>query len=191
MAYHFAQRFVTVSARRATVWDGKTGEALTTLTSERLLGNDQADMTAFSLDHQVRRAFDKQCSLANRGERTLRLSCSGSTYLISLSGHKSTHQLHSIPRPRRGFGLEIGAQAGRRCGYRRHPCVPLSQRISHQATRPSQWAGQLAFVCLEEDRQVRACARGREGGREVYIYDNVAWSGKSGVSWGSWTIPVP
>eukprot|EP00752_Nemacystus_decipiens_P009657 g8628.t1 len=50
----YLQRFVTVSARRATVWDGKTGEALTTLTSERLLGNDQADITAFSLDHQVR-----------------------------------------------------------------------------------------------------------------------------------------
>lgn len=47
------QRFVTVSARRATVWDGKSGEALTTLTSERLLGNAQADITAFSLDHQV------------------------------------------------------------------------------------------------------------------------------------------
>eukprot|EP00903_Cladosiphon_okamuranus_P012920 g12063.t1 len=48
----YLQRFVTVSARRATVWDGKTGEALTTLTSERLLENDQADITAFSLDHQ-------------------------------------------------------------------------------------------------------------------------------------------
>lgn len=35
------------------MWDGKTGEALTTLTSERLLENDQADITAFSLDHQV------------------------------------------------------------------------------------------------------------------------------------------
>lgn len=51
--YQCTQRFVTVSARRATVWDGKTGEALTTLTSERLLENDQADITAFSLDHQV------------------------------------------------------------------------------------------------------------------------------------------
>ncbi|CAM9150457.1 unnamed protein product, partial [Hapterophycus canaliculatus] len=48
----YLQRFVTVSARRATVWDAKSGEALTTLTSERLLGNDQADITAFSLDHQ-------------------------------------------------------------------------------------------------------------------------------------------
>ncbi|CAM9206262.1 unnamed protein product [Scytosiphon promiscuus] len=48
----YLQRFVTVSARRATVWDGKSGEALTTLTSERLLGSDQADITAFSLDHQ-------------------------------------------------------------------------------------------------------------------------------------------
>lgn len=47
------QRFVTVSARRATVWDGKTGEALISLTAERLLGNAQADITAFSLDHQV------------------------------------------------------------------------------------------------------------------------------------------
>lgn len=53
--YQYTQRFVTVSARRATVWDGKTGEALTTLTSERLLDNDQADITAFSLDHQVPR----------------------------------------------------------------------------------------------------------------------------------------
>lgn len=51
------QRFVTVSARRATVWDGKSGEALTTLTSERLLGNDQANITAFSLDHQVRPGY--------------------------------------------------------------------------------------------------------------------------------------
>lgn len=51
--YQRVQRFVTVSARRVTVWDGKTGEALTTLTAERLLENDQADITAFSLDHQV------------------------------------------------------------------------------------------------------------------------------------------
>lgn len=47
------QRFVTVSARRATVWDGKTGEAINTLTSKRLLGNEEVDITAFSLDHQV------------------------------------------------------------------------------------------------------------------------------------------
>lgn len=35
------------------MWDGKSGEAITTLTSERLLGDAQADITAFSLDHQV------------------------------------------------------------------------------------------------------------------------------------------
>lgn len=35
------------------MWDGKSGEALRTLTSERLLGDAQADITAFSLDHQV------------------------------------------------------------------------------------------------------------------------------------------
>ncbi|CAM9375604.1 unnamed protein product, partial [Ectocarpus fasciculatus] len=48
----YLQRFVTVSARRVTIWDAKSGEALTTLTSERLLGNDTADITAFSSDHQ-------------------------------------------------------------------------------------------------------------------------------------------
>ncbi|CAM9971015.1 unnamed protein product [Ectocarpus sp. 6 AP-2014] len=48
----YLQRLVTVSARRVTIWDAKSGEALTTLTSERLLGNDQADITAFSSDHQ-------------------------------------------------------------------------------------------------------------------------------------------
>lgn len=52
------QRFVTISARRATVWDGKTGEALTTLTSKRLLGNEEADITAFCLDHQVCRRYN-------------------------------------------------------------------------------------------------------------------------------------
>lgn len=52
-ALYMAQRFVTISARRATVWDGKTGEALTTLPSKRLLGNEEADITAFCLDHQV------------------------------------------------------------------------------------------------------------------------------------------
>lgn len=51
------QRFVTVSGRRATIWDGKTGKAMTTLTAESLLGNSQADITAFSLDHQV----DERC----------------------------------------------------------------------------------------------------------------------------------
>ncbi|CAB1110919.1 unnamed protein product [Ectocarpus sp. CCAP 1310/34] len=49
----YLQRLVTVSARRVTIWDAKSGEALTTLTSERLLGNDQADITAFASDHQV------------------------------------------------------------------------------------------------------------------------------------------
>ncbi|CAM9103616.1 unnamed protein product [Ectocarpus sp. 13 AM-2016] len=48
----YLQRLVTVSARRVTIWDAKSGEALTTLTSERLLGNNQADITAFSSDHQ-------------------------------------------------------------------------------------------------------------------------------------------
>ncbi|CAM9705457.1 unnamed protein product, partial [Ectocarpus sp. 4 AP-2014] len=48
----YLQRLVTVSARRVTIWDAKSGEALTTLTSERLLGNDQADITAVSSDHQ-------------------------------------------------------------------------------------------------------------------------------------------
>lgn len=152
------------------MWDGKTGEALTTLTSERLLENDQADITAFSLDHQVRciTSSTKSVHMVS-GFARARLSYS-ETPSLPVASHVNLNQRQITPCGVRRGAVNLastGAQAGRRCGHWRHPCVLFAQWISYQAPRSSQWASQLAVLRDKENGQVSGVGakEGRKEGR--------------------------
>eukprot|EP00904_Undaria_pinnatifida_P002793 jgi/Undpi1/12514/HiC_scaffold_6.g02183.m1 len=186
----YLQRFVTVSARRATVWDGKTGEAINTLTSKRLLGNEEVDITAFSLDHQGHKLVvgadsgEIRACLSHCGSLIRRLDPHhGPVNWLSFASRKSDKCIFSVG----GDGALHVLDDADAIGYvkpsaTRHHTLKKSF-LPQTTTRPAGWGGgdpirpcsrassAIAPSTAAERRRTSASIRGCESNKPGAIPD--------------------